>query len=146
SAMFAVRTEGDPRRFIGAIRSQVTAIDRDQAITAVKTMEEVVDASEGQRRSVMLLVGLFAGVGLLLAAVGIYGIVAYTVVQRTKELGIRRALGAQQGDIMRLVLRQALSLTLTGAVLGIGGALALTRVMKSLLFRVSATDPLTFAG
>jgi putative ABC transport system permease protein len=146
SAMLAVRTEGDPLWFVSAIRGQVLAIDRDQPITAVKTMDNVVEESEGQRRSIMVLLGLFAGAALLLAVIGIYGVIAYSVAQRTKEVGIRRALGAQQDDILRLVLGQALGLTLAGAVLGIGGAFALTRVMKSLLFQVSATDPLTFAG
>ncbi|MEX2260401.1 MAG: ABC transporter permease [Bryobacteraceae bacterium] len=146
SAMFAVRTEGDPLRFVNAIRSQVMAIDRHQAITAVKTMEDVVDASEAQRRSIMILLGLFAGAGLLLAMVGIYGMVAYSVARRTKEVGIRRALGAQEGDILRLVLGQGLSLALAGAALGVGGALALTRLLTRLLFQVSATDPSIFAG
>jgi putative ABC transport system permease protein len=144
--MLAVRTEGDPLRFVNAIRGQVLAIDRDQPITAVKTMDTVVEESEGQRRSIMVLLGLFAGAALLLAVIGIYGVIAYSVAQRTKEVGIRRALGAQQVDILQLVLGQALGLTLAGAVLGIGAAFALTRVMKSLLFQVSATDPLTFAG
>ena len=94
----------------------------------------------------MLLLGLFAGVALLLALVGINGVTAYAVAQRTQELGIRRALGAQQADILGLVLKQALILALSGAALGIGGALALTRVMKSLLFQTSATDPATLAG
>jgi predicted permease len=146
SAMFAVRTEGDPLKFVNAIRSQVAAIDLHQTITAVKTMEEIVAASEGQRRSIMILLGLFAGAGLLLALVGMYGLIAYSVAQRTKEMGIRRALGAQQADVLRLVLGQGLRLTLAGAGLGIAGALALTRVLKGLLFGVSATDPSTFAG
>jgi putative ABC transport system permease protein len=146
SAMFAVRTEGDPLRFVNAIRSQLLAIDRYSAITAVKTMDDIIEASEGQRRSIMVLLGLFAAAGLLLAVVGIYGVISYSVAQRMKELGIRSALGARQGDILRLVLGQGLGLTLAGAALGIGGALALTRVMKGLLFGVSATDPATFAG
>jgi putative ABC transport system permease protein len=146
SAMFAVRTEGDPLRFVNAIRSQVTAIDRDQAITAVKTMADVMEASEAQRRSIMILLGLFAGAGLLLAVVGIYGVIAYSVGQRTKEIGIRRALGAQQNDVLSLVVGQGLGLTLAGVVVGIAGALALTRVMRGLLFQVSPADPATFAG
>ena len=146
SAMFAIRTEGAPRDFVNAIRGQVLAIDRDQPITAVKTMDEIVEESEGQRRSIMILLGIFAGAALLLAVIGIYGVIAYSVARRTKELGIRRALGAQQGDIVRLVLARALGLTLTGVLFGFGGAVALTRVMKNLLFQVSPTDPLTFAG
>jgi predicted permease len=146
SAMFAIRTEEAPRDFVNAIRSQVLAIDRDQAITAVRTMDEIVEESEGQRRSIMILLGIFAGAALLLAIIGLYGVIAYSVARRTKELGIRRALGAQQGDIVRLVLARALGLTLTGVLFGFGGAVALTRVIKSLLFQVSPTDPLTFAG
>ena len=94
----------------------------------------------------MILLGLFAGAGLLLAVVGIYGVVAYSVEQRAKEMGIRRALGAQKGDILRLVFRQGLGLALGGTAIGIGGALALTPVLKGLLFGVSTTDPATFAG
>ena len=146
SAMFAVRTQGDPLRFVNAVRSQVLAIDRDQPISAVKTMDDMVEESEGQRRLIMTLLGLFAGTALLLTVVGIYGVIAYSVAQRTKELGIRRALGAQQGDILRLVLGQGISLALGGVALGICGAFALTRVIQSLLFHVSATDPTTFMG
>jgi putative ABC transport system permease protein len=94
----------------------------------------------------MLLLGSFAGVALLLAMVGIYGVIAYSVAQRTREVGIRRALGAQQGDILRLVLGQGLGLSLAGVAIGIGGAFALTRVMKGFLFQVSATDPTTIVG
>lgn len=143
-AMFAVRTEGDPMRFVNAIRHEIRAIDGNQAISAVQTMEAVVDASEGQRRSILILLGLFAATGLVLAIVGIYGVVAYSAAQRTKEMGIRRALGAQQPDIIRLVMTEGLNLAIAGAALGIGGALALTRVMKGLLYEISATDPATF--
>jgi putative ABC transport system permease protein len=145
-AYLAARTEGDPRRFVHTIRSQVLAIDADQPVSEVRTMDEVIDASIGQRRLTMLLLGVFAGVALLLAMVGIYGVIAYSVAQRTQEVGIRRALGAQPGDILRLVLRQALGLALAGVAIGIGGALAVTRVMKGLLFQVSATDPATYIG
>jgi len=109
-------------------------------------MDEVIEASVGQRRLTMLLLGLFAGVALVLAVVGIYGVIAYSVAQRTQELGIRRALGAGQRDILRLVLGQGLGLALAGVALGIGGALALTRVMTGLLFEVSATNPTTYIG
>ena len=145
-SMFAVRTEGDPLSFVNAIRSQVAAIDRNQTISAVRTMTTIVENSEGQRRSIMILLGLFAAAGLLLAVIGIYGVIAYSVAQRSKELGIRRALGAQKSNILRLVLRQGLGLAVAGTALGILGALALTRLMNSLLFEVSATDPFTFAA
>ena len=109
-------------------------------------MEAVLDATLGQRRSTTLLLGTFAAVALLLSLLGIYGMIAYSVAQRTQEVAIRRALGAQQVDILRLVLGQGLSLALTGVAIGIVGAIALTRVIGSLLFHVSATDPATFAG
>ncbi len=144
SAMFAVRTEGDPLQYVNAIRAQVQAIDRDQSVTSIRTMSEVVDASEGQRKGVMILLSLFAAVGLLLAVVGIYGVVAYSVVQRTAEVGIRMALGAQRRDILRLVLRHGFALTAAGVILGVGGALALTRAIAGFLFEVSATDPATY--
>jgi ABC-type antimicrobial peptide transport system permease subunit len=130
--------------FVNAVRKQVSAIDRDQAVSDIKTMEDVVEASVGQRRLMMTLLGVFAGLALLLAMLGIYGVIAYGVTQRTKELGIRRALGAQRGDIVWLVLGQGLGLTLGGVAIGSAGAFALTRVMKGLLFHVSATDPATF--
>jgi len=109
-------------------------------------MEQVLDATLGQRRLTMWLLGVFAGVALLLAVIGIYGVIAYSVAQRTQEVGIRMALGAQRGDILWLVVGQGLVLTLAGVGLGMIGALALTGVMKGLLFGVSATDPGTFVG
>ncbi len=145
-AVFAVRTEGDPWRYVSAIRNQVVAIDRQQTITAVRTLDQVVDASEGKRRSVMWLLSLFASAGLALAVIGIYGLVAYSVEQRKREIGIRRALGAREADVLRLVLRQGLELAVVGAVAGIAGALALTRLLAGYLFQVSASDPATFAG
>jgi putative ABC transport system permease protein len=146
TADLAVRTQGNPLHFAKAVRSQILEIDHDQPVSAISTMEDIVNASVGQRQLTMLLLGLFAGVALLLALVGIYGVIAYTIAQRTQELGIRRALGAQEGDILRLVIGQGLGLTLAGVAFGIGGALALTRLMKSLLFHTSATDPATYVG
>jgi len=146
SAMFAVRTEAYPLRFLNAVRGQVLAIDRDQPISAVKTMDEIVEESEGERRLIMTLLGLFAGTALLLTVIGIYGVVAYSVASRTQEIGIRVALGAHEGNILRLVLGQGFSLALVGVALGVCGAFALTRVIQSLLFHVSATDPATFIG
>lgn len=144
--MLAVRTEGDPLKLARAVREQVQAVDHDQPVSAVQTMDDLVEAEVGQRRVVVRLLGSFAGVAVLLAMIGIYGVIAYSVAQRTQEVGIRRALGAQRGDILRLVVGQGLALALAGVTLGIGGALALTRVLKDLLFHVSATDPATFAG
>jgi putative ABC transport system permease protein len=146
SALMAVRTEGDPLRFASSVRAQALAIDRDQPISAVKTMEDLVEEEVGQRRLVVTLLGSFAAVALLLALVGIYGVISYSVAQRSQEMGIRRALGAQQSDILRLVMGQGLGLTLAGIATGIATALLLTRIMTKLLFQVSATDPFTFVS
>ena len=143
-AMLAVRTEGNPLAFTNAVRKQVELLDKNQPLSDVKTMDELVDAQVGQRRLLAILLGSFAGMALLLALMGIYGIIAYWVAQRTQEMGIRRALGAQQGDILRLVIGQSLRLTLLGAAAGVAGAFGSTRVMQSLLFHISATDPVTF--
>jgi putative ABC transport system permease protein len=145
-AMLAIRTEGDPLHFVKVVRDQVRGLDRDQPIFAVRTMDDLLDEEVGQRRLIVLLLGSFAGVAMLLAIIGIYGVISYSVTTRVQELGIRRALGAGQGDILRLVMGHGLGLTLAGIALGIGGGLALTRVMESLLFHVSATDPATFFG
>lgn len=146
SAMLAIRTDGEPQLFANAVRSQVLAIDRDQPVSAVATMEELVEASEGQLRLMMTLLGIFAGAATLIAVVGLYGVIAYSVAQRTKEMGIRRALGAQRGDILSLVIGQGLRLALGGVFFGICGAFVVTRVLQDLLFKVSATDPVTFVG
>jgi putative ABC transport system permease protein len=146
TAYLVLRTTADPLSFATAARGQVAAVDADQSISDVKAMSAVLESTLGQRRLTMLLLGTFAAVALLLAIVGIYGAIAYSVAQRTQEVGIRRALGAQQSDILRLMLRQGLGLTLAGVVIGMGGAFALTRLMKAMLFHVSATDPATFVG
>lgn len=146
SAMLAVRTNGNPLSFAKAVRGQVLAIDGDQPVSAVATMDQLVEASEGQLRLMMMLLGTFAGAATLLAVVGLYGVISYSVVQRTKEIGIRRALGAQRKDVLSLVIGQGLGLSAAGVLVGICGAFALTRVMKDLLFQVSATDPVTFVG
>jgi ABC-type antimicrobial peptide transport system permease subunit len=124
----------------------VLAIDRDQPVSDVSTMDQLVEASEGQLRLMMVLLGMFAAFAALLAIVGLYGVISYSVVRRTKEIGIRRALGAQRNDILSLVTRQVVRLVLAGVLLGLCGAFALTRVLQDLLFQVSATDPVTFVG
>jgi putative ABC transport system permease protein len=144
AAGFIVRAVGDPRGLLSAVRSEVLAIDRDQPLSSVKTMDDLMETSMVQRRLTLFLLGLLAGLAMLLALVGIYGVIAYSVAQRTKELGIRRALGAQQADILWVVISQGIGLTLAGVAIGIAGALALTRAMRDLLFHVSATDPATF--
>lgn len=146
SAMLAVRAQGDPLRIASAVRREVWKIDRDQGFSDVKTMDDVLADSEGQRQAAMTLLALFAAVATLLTAVGLYGLIAYSTVQRARELGIRRALGARSSDLLFLVATQGVGLTLAGIVLGIAGALALTRVLGNLLFRVSPTDPITFAA
>jgi predicted permease len=146
SAYLAVRTEGDPLGFANTVRNQVLAIDRDQPVSDIRTMSGMLEASVGSHRLTLLLLEVFAGIALSLALIGLYGVIAYSVAQRTQELGIRLALGAQQSDVLWLVVGQGLGLTLVGVALGIGGAFGLTRVMKSLLFQVSATDAATFVG
>ena len=146
TGFIALRSSGDPRGLAKLVRTEVLAIDADQPASDIRTMDEVIDSSLGQRRVTMLLLVSFAGVALVLAVIGIYGVIAYSVAQRTQEVGIRRALGAQQGDILRLVLREGLGMSLAGVILGVLAALGVTRVMERLLFRVSTTDPLTFTG
>jgi predicted permease len=146
TAYLVLRTRANPLRYAAALRDAVLAVDRDQPISDVKTMESVLTSNFGQRSLTMWLLGSFAGVALLLAIIGMYGVIAYSIVRRTQELGIRRALGAQQANILSLILGQGLALALAGVAIGVGGAFALTRVMKGLLFHVTASDPATFAG
>jgi putative ABC transport system permease protein len=145
-ADFAVRASGDPLLLVNAIRQQVLAIDKDQPVTNVRTMEEIIDASVAQRRFQTFLLLVFAAVAVALALIGIYGVLAYSVAQRTQELGIRIALGANPRSVIALVLRQAGVLIAAGIVLGIGGSLALTRYVQSLLFQMQTTDWRTYAG
>ena len=143
-AYLAVRTSRDPLGFVHVVRNAVLNVDRNQPVSDVRTMDDVLDSTLGQRRLTMILVSAFAGIALVLSLVGLYGVIAYSVAQRTQEVGIRKALGAQKGDILKLVLGQGLGLAITGVALGAGGAFLLTRVLTHLLFHVSATDPLTF--
>ena len=140
-----VRSTSDPSSLASTLREQVQALDKDQPVSEIRTMEWYLADSMAQRRFNMLLLGLFAGLALLLAAVGIYGVIAYTVTQRTHEMGIRIALGARGGDILGLVFASAMVTTLTGIVIGLAAAFALTRLLKSLLYQVAATDPFVFA-
>lgn len=146
SALFAIRTDGDPLRFTRAVREQVQALDPDETIENVRTMEDRVEEQVGQRRLLMILLESFAAVALLLALMGIYGVISYSVAQRTQEVGIRRALGARQRDILWLMVRQGVGLVLVGIALGLCGAFALTRLATAVLFGVKATDPATFIG
>lgn len=145
-AHFVVRTTGSPLSLGAALKGEVAALDPTLALSAISSMEEISARSVARQRFNMSLLGLFAGLGLGLAAVGIYGVISYTVAQRTNEIGLRIALGAQRGDVMRLVLTQGLTLAMLGTTLGLACSFGLTRLMESLLFGVSATDPLTYAG
>ena len=141
-----VRTASEQKGMAAAIRGALDSIDKDQPIYKVTTLEQMVSNSTSQKRFSMFLLGIFAAVALLLAAVGIYGVMSYAVTQRTHEVGIRMALGAQQKDVLALVVRQGMLMTLIGVGIGLVGAFAATQVMASLLFGVGTHDPLTFAG
>ena len=130
------------RTIVGLIRRD----DPQLAVTDVRTMDEVIAASVAQRRLLMLLVALFAGAALVLVAVGIYGVIACSVTERTQEIGIRMALGAQRGGVLRMVVGQAIALAAVGVLVGAAGAAGLTRLLSGFLFEVSPVDPLTFAA
>jgi putative ABC transport system permease protein len=139
-----VRTTGDPLSLITAVKSQIWSVDKDQPINDVRTMEEIVTQWLAPRRFNLLLLGAFAALALVLASVGIYGVISYAVSQRTREIGVRLALGAQARDILKLIVGQGMVLTLGGVTIGLIASFVLTRWLESLLFSVSATDPLTF--
>jgi len=142
----AVRTQADPSAMTQAVKEQIGKVDPQLPITKVQSMNEVAAASFDARRFNMLLLTLFAGLALVLAAVGVYGVMSYAVTQRTHEIGIRMALGAQVGNVMRLVMKGGLVIAAVGVAIGLAGAFALTRLMSSLLFDVAPTDKATFAG
>jgi putative ABC transport system permease protein len=149
SMSLTVRTSVEPMSVANAVQKQVIAVDPDQPVYRIRTMQDYLASSVERRRLSMLLLAIFAGAALALAAVGIYGITSYSVAQRSQEMGVRLALGASRGGILRLVLRQSLSLAAVGVVAGLIGAFILTTLMStmltSMLFNTTAIDPLTFA-
>jgi len=142
----ALRTTGDTSNLVGSVRQIIREVDPDQPISNVATMEEVLGTEAAQRRMGMIMLVGFAVLALLLASLGIYGVLAYFVTQHTNEIGVRQALGATPRDILFLVLKKGMGLTLVGVVIGLASAFALTRLMSSLLFGVKASDPLTFVA
>lgn len=141
-----IRTDGDPLALAPAIRQAVWSLDKDQPVVDIRSMEDLLWVSLAKARFSTVVLGVFAGMALLLALTGIYGVVSYSVAERTREIGIRVALGAQQSDVLRMVLRQGLILAGFGVAIGMAAALAATRLMTSLLFGTSASDPATFAS
>jgi putative ABC transport system permease protein len=145
-ACLVARTIGDPHAMAGPLRQAFWSVDPDQPVWKVRTMEELTDASLGSSRAMATLVGVFAGVSLILAAIGLYGVMSYAVALRTREIGIRMALGARGREVVRLVVGRAMALTAVAVVVGVAGAAALSRVLVTLLFGVQATDVATFAA
>jgi putative ABC transport system permease protein len=140
----AVRTAADPAGMVSAVRTQIATIDPEEPIYDVTTLEQSLSDSVSPRRFNMLMLGIFAGLALALASVGIYGVMAFSATQRTREIGIRMALGAERRDVLGLLARQALGVILAGVAVGLGGAWALTRFLASFLYRVQPTDLATF--
>jgi putative ABC transport system permease protein len=140
-----VKTDVDPASMAATVRKTVLEIDKDQPVSNIRTMEQILAESIARQRFSMLLLGVFAGVALLLAAVGIYGVMSYSVAQRTHEIGIRMALGAQTSAVLKLAVGYGLKLVIAGVAIGLLAAFALTRLMSTLLFGVTPTDPATFA-
>jgi putative ABC transport system permease protein len=141
-----MRTDNDPKSIAASIRAAVWDIDKDLPITRIRTMEEVRSMAVISPRLNLLLFGFFAALALVLASIGIYGVTAYSVAQRTREIGIRTALGASRNDVVRIVLRQGVRLATVGVLLGLIGAFALTRLMTSMIYDVSSSDPVTFSA
>ena len=146
SLNLVLRTSADPMSLVSAIRSRVTEMDRELPLSNMRTMEQILAESILRPRFNMLLITIFAAVAMMLASVGVYSVISYSVSQRTHEIGVRIALGAHPRDIFRMVVGQGLKLAITGVGIGVVAAFALTRVMAGLLYGVQATDPLTFAA
>jgi predicted permease len=143
---FIVRTQSDPAVLTAPIRAAVQAVDPSQAVSQIRTMSEMVSESLAPRRFVVTLLGIFAGMALLMAVIGLYGVISYSVTQRTQEIGIRMALGAQRSEILGMVIGQGMRLAGIGAGVGLAASLAISRVLQNQLFHVSPFDPLTFTA
>jgi hypothetical protein len=142
----AVRTASNPTQVAGAVHEAIWSVDKELAVEKVRTMGQLISGSIAQPRFSMVLLGCFAATAVLLAAIGIYGVISYSVTRRTHEIGIRMTLGARGSDVLELVLRQGMTMTLVGASIGVVGAFAVTRLMSSLLYDISPTDPTIFVG
>ncbi len=139
-----VRTVVDPLSLATSVRNAIWAVDKDQPVSNMQSMEHIVAGAVARQRFSMLLLAIFAGLALVLAAVGIYGVMSYSVAQQTREIGIRMALGARRSDVLKMTVKQGLKLIGAGLIVGLAAAFVLTRAMASLLFGISATDPITF--
>ena len=142
----AVRTSQEPAGVASDVQRAIQTVDKDEPVYNVRTMEEIVSRSVSSRRFMLVLVGLFATLALILTAVGIYGVISFAVSQRTHEIGVRMALGARHQDVLKLVVRRGMILSLVGLAAGVVAALALTRFLASLLYEIKPTDAMTFAG
>nr|MBA3256409.1 FtsX-like permease family protein [Pyrinomonadaceae bacterium] len=145
-ATAVIRTTVEPLGLSESVRQAVWKVDADQPMWKVRTVEFLVNRSVADRKFLMALMGIFAALALVLTMIGLYGVISYLVNQRTQEIGIRMALGAQLGDILRMVLKQGMVLVLSGVALGLAAAWLSTRLMSRLLYQVSATDPVTFGA
>jgi predicted permease len=141
-----VRTSIEPMSLAGSVRDAIWSVDKDQTVSDIDTMDHIVAEAVARQRFSMLLLGIFAALALVLAAMGIYGVMSYSVAQRTHEIGIRMALGARRADVLKMTVNQGLKLVSIGMMLGLAAAFLLTRVLASLLYGISATDPITFVG
>jgi ABC-type antimicrobial peptide transport system permease subunit len=140
-----MRTRGDPAAVAPAARRVIASVDPEQPVSSVRTMDEIVDLNVADRQQQMELLGAFAGLALLLASIGLYGVLSYAVTQRSREIGLRMALGASASSVVRMIVGRGLALTGVGLAIGLATAWAATRAMKNLLYGVGATDPMTFA-
>jgi len=143
---WVVRTSGDPMSYASLVQREILAVDPEQPVSSVRSLAQLMSESLGRRQFNTLLLMVFAGLAVLLAVVGVYGVMSYSVAQRTHEIGVRMALGAARGDTLRLILGQGMKLAAIGVVVGVLGAFGLTRFMLTLLFEIGATDPMTFAA